>query len=240
MPRFFTENISGRTVLITGEDARHIGRSLRMGVGEELIVCDGRGVDYHCAIAEIGREHVRCDILSTSPSVGEPGCHVTLYQALPKSDKLDLIVQKAVELGVGRIVPILTRRCVSRPDQKSMQAKRTRLARIAFEAAKQSGRGRVPEIGPLLGLAAAVEEASRDSLSLLFYEGGGESLGELISPGEKSISIFVGSEGGFDPQEVSLAAESGIRTASLGSRILRCETAPLCALSVIMYATGNL
>ncbi|MBC8570371.1 16S rRNA (uracil(1498)-N(3))-methyltransferase [Oscillospiraceae bacterium NSJ-54] len=240
MPRFFTDQINDEFALITGEDARHIGRSLRMAVGEELILCDGAGSDYRCRIASIDRESVRCDVLSRAPSAGEPACFVTLYQALPKSDKLDLIVQKAVELGVGRIVPILTRRCVSRPDEKGMRAKQARAQRIALEAAKQSGRGRVPEVAPLLSFPDAVQEASLDPLALFFYEGGGTPLRELLFPGAGRVSLFVGSEGGFDPEEVRLAEEMGLRTATLGPRILRCETAPLCALSVIMYATGNL
>ena len=130
---------------------------------------------------------------------------------------MDFIIQKAVELGVSRVVPVLTRRCVARPDPKAMTGKLARFSRIALEAAKQSGRGRIPQVGELLDFDSAVKMAASDPLSL-----------------------FVGSEGGFDPEEVELAAKAGLIPVTLGPRILRCETAPVCALSVIMYATGNL
>lgn len=240
MPRFFTENISGDTALITGPDARHIGRVLRMAVGENIVLCDLKGLDYHCQIESIQKDAVSCRILSTCPSVGEPDCQVTLYQAFPKGDKMDFIIQKAVELGVSRVVPVLTRRCVARPDPKAMTGKLARFSRIALEAAKQSGRGRIPQVGELVDFDSAVKMAASDPLSLFFYEGGGRPLSQLLSPQVKSLSLFVGSEGGFDPEEVELAAKAGLIPVTLGPRILRCETAPVCALSVIMYATGNL
>ena len=240
MPRFFTENISGDTALITGPDARHIGRVLRMAVGENIVLCDLKGLDYHCRIESIQKDAVSCRILSTCPSIGEPDCQVTLYQAFPKGDKMDFIIQKAVELGVSRVVPVLTRRCVARPDPKAMTGKLARFSRIALEAAKQSGRGRIPQVGELLDFESAVKMAASDPLSLFFYEGGGRPLSQLLSPQVKSLSLFVGSEGGFDPEEVELAVKAGLIPVTLGPRILRCETAPVCALSVIMYATGNL
>ena len=151
-------------------------------------------------------------------------CQVTLYQAFPKGDKMDFIIQKAVELGVSRVVPVLTRRCVARPDPKAMTGKLTRFSRIALEAAKQSGRGRIPQIGELVGFDSAVKMAASDPLSLFFYEGGGRPLSQLLSPQVKSLSLFVGSEGGFDPEEVELAAKAGLIPVTLGPRILRCET----------------
>ena len=157
---------------------------------------------------------------------------------MPKADKLELITQKAVELGVTKIVPVLTSRSVSRPDAKSVSKKQERLQRIALEAAKQSGRGIIPEIGKMTDLESALRTAP--GKKILFYEGGGEALGALISPDEAEVSVFIGPEGGFDAAEVQLAKQYGAAPATLGPRILRTETAPLAALSVLMYITGNM
>lgn len=233
MPRFFVDTIQAGQVRIEGEDARHIARSLRMQTGEELIVCDGRGIDYRCCLTEIGDE-VLAEILESYPTRSEPRIELILYQALPKSDKLDWIVQKAVELGVTAVVPVLTQRCVSRPDEKSMEKKRARLQKIAAEAAKQSGRGIIPQLQPLLTFREAIDAMRRSERALFCYERGGDRLSELLSERPSSVSIMIGAEGGFSPEEASSAVAHGIAPATLGSRILRCETAPLCAISVIM------
>ncbi len=238
MPRFFMDPPSSFPVTLSGEDARHITRSLRMAVGEELTLCDGQGTDYHCAIDSAGPDSVTVRLLSSEPSGGEPSLHVTLYQGLPKSDKMELIVQKAVELGVSRIVPTLTSRCISRPDGKAAAKKQERWQKIALEAAKQCGRGRIPEIGPLTPLADAVRSACRPAI--LFYEGGGEPLTALSIPQSGCISIFIGPEGGFAPDEADLLCQNGAAAATLGPRILRTETAPLAALTALMLLSGNL
>ncbi|MFQ9872390.1 MAG: RsmE family RNA methyltransferase [Oscillospiraceae bacterium] len=139
-----------------------------------------------------------------------------------------------------RIIPVLTRRCISRPDKKAMEKKRQRLQKIALEAAKQSGRGIIPQVGSLLGWGEALEQLAQSECPVLFYESQGTTLRELMAPMPREVSILIGSEGGFDPQEVEEAARRGIQIVNLGPRILRCETAPLCALSAILYATGNL
>lgn len=240
MPRFFLPHPPGQTVTVTGADALHMGRSLRMAVGDPLTLCGPDGTEYQCIIDSMGPGSVTASVLSSAPSRAEPSVGLRLYQALPKGDKMELIIQKAVELGVEEITPVITRRCVSRPDKNAMEKKLLRYQKISEEAAKQSGRGRIPRVSPLLSFEKAVEELSSLPLSLLFYEKGGEPLNGFLSRPAPCIGLMVGAEGGFDPEEVRLATHAGLCTATLGPRILRCETAPLCALSVILYATGNL
>lgn len=244
MPKFFIETDGNYTdtLVITGEDAAHICRVLRMKPGERVTVCDCRGSDYDCAIAEANPDAVTVQVLEKRRSASEPSVRVTLFQGLPKGDKMDLIVQKSVELGVSRIVPVLTQRSVSRPDGRTLERKVERWGRIAASAAKQSGRGILPEVGPAESFEAAVEELARCDAALMLYEANGGFLRDSFAfPGEGAgIGVFVGPEGGFDEAEVAAARERGVITAGLGPRILRTETAPLCALSVIMFATGNL
>ena len=149
MPRFFVDSVESDTVEITGGDARHIALSLRMKIGERLVLCDGNGREAECEIKEICPESVVLSVVSRCDSKAEPKTEVILYQALPKFDKFEYIVQKSVELGVSRIVPVLTSRCISRPDEKTMAKKIERLQKIADEAAKQSGRGRLPKVSGL-------------------------------------------------------------------------------------------
>lgn len=240
MPRFFSQEIQGEMVFLRGEDARHIAKSLRMQPGDPLTVCDLQGSDLSCIIVELTPDVVSLRVEGRSPSQTEPTLRVRLYQALPKGDKLDLIVQKAVELGVHEIIPVITSRCVSRPDGKSMEKKIQRLSRIALEAAKQSGRGIVPQVGGLRSYGEALAEMEQDPLAILFYEEATAPLKEMLQPHPGQVSILIGAEGGFSPQEVEEAKAHGLLVASLGKRILRCETAPLAALSVLMYETGNL
>ena len=170
MPRFFTENIDQNSGSITGEDAKHIARVLRMKNGQPLTVCDTKGYDYACIIEGITEEQIDLKVLSRSPSVTEPNVSVHLYQAMPKADKLELIIQKAVELGVNSITPVMTRRCVSRPDAKSMKKKLERYNRIALEAAKQSGRGIIPQVNPLLELDQALGQMQQSGCPILFMK----------------------------------------------------------------------
>ena len=170
MPRFFTQTISREGGSITGDDAKHIAKVLRMKIGEELTVCDTKGYDYHCMIESLSDKEVTLKVLSAEESQSEPSVKVHLYQAMPKGDKLELIIQKAVELGVDSITPVMTRRCVSKPDAKSMAKKLERYNRIALEAAKQSGRGKIPQVKPLLELNEALDEMAETSCPILFYE----------------------------------------------------------------------
>ena len=239
MAWFFTdENIQGDAFLITGEDARHIEKSLRMRKGEEVTLVNS-GVEYLCEIADFYDGNVEVKVKSSCPCQREADVQVTLYQSLTKGDKMDFIVQKSVELGVHRIVPVITSRCVSRPDEKSLKKKIERWQKIATGAAQQSCRGIVPEVSSAVSFSEALAEAKGLDCSILFYEGGGESLRTFTDKGHKTFGIFVGCSGGFDISEVEDAKEAGVSAATLGRRILRAETAPLAAISAIMCLTGN-
>lgn len=241
MPRFFVESLAGDPIVIEGGDARHIALSLRMKQGEELILCDGKGTEAVCAVASLCPESVVLEVKERRASETEPKTRVTLYQALPKADKMEYIVQKAVELGVYRIVPVLTSRCISRPDEKTAAKKRERLCKIAAEAAKQSGRGIIPEVDGVLTFKNAVKEMSTAGLPIFFFEHASLPLRKYM---EKytggDIAVMVGAEGGFSDEEAAFAEENGLLSASLGPRILRCETAPVAALAAIMYAAGEM
>lgn len=237
MPRFFLEKMNTETPVITGTDARHIGFSLRMKPGEILTVCAG-GTDYRCSINRITEDAVFLDILESRLCAAEPSIELTLYQAVPKLDKLETIIQKSVELGASKIVPILTRRCISRP--KDFTKKLERLNKIALEAAKQSGRGIIPEVMPIIDFKTAVSQMSETDCPVMLYEEGGVRFSQLETDCKKSFSLLIGSEGGFDPEEAEYAKNAGINTVWLGERILRCETAPLTAISILMFITKNL
>jgi len=239
MPRFFVNNINENNVIIEGNDALHIRKSLRMNVGDVLTVCCN-GIDYSCEISEINTEKILLKVLFFNKSESEPNINLTLYQAIPKSDKLELIIQKAVELGVTQIVPVLTRRCISRPSEKDFQKKLLRYNKIAESASKQAGRAIIPEVLPMINYSNAIEAMKKDDVSIVFYESGGLRLNEMNFSDKKNISIMIGSEGGFDDLEISEAQKNGIETVWLGNRILRCETAPITAISLLMHLTGNL
>ncbi len=238
MPRFFEDAFSPEQPLLTGEHLRHIGFSLRMRPGEQLTVCSC-GTDYLCEIEAVTADAVQLRILSAESCCAEPTVSVTLFQALPKADKLEQIIQKSVELGVTEIVPVLTRRCVSRMNSGDFQKKLPRYQRIAQAAAQQSGRGIIPVVAPLHSLGSAAERMRDLDVPLVLYEDGGISFSE-VQRDAKSYGICVGSEGGFDPEEIAMLSAAGVRSVWLGKRILRCETAPLTALSVLMFHTGNL
>lgn len=239
MPRFFLEKMNTENPVITGSDARHIGFSLRMKPGEILTVC-AEGTDYKCSVKKITENAVFLDILESRLCAAEPSVELNLYQAVPKLDKLETIIQKSVELGAAKIIPVLTRRCVSRPSQKDFSKKLERLNKIALEAAKQSGRGIIPEVTPLIDFKTAVAQMAETECPVMLYEEGGMRFSELEAEGKKNFSLFIGSEGGFDPEEAESAKNAGINMVWLGERILRCETAPLTAISILMYITKNL
>ena len=239
MPRFFVanENIEQGSVTVTGDDAWHIARSLRMAVGESITVCDEDGNVYDCTLEKITDEASVAKIVGSSASKSESPVFVTLYQALPKGDKMDTIVQKAVEMGACRIVPFISERCISRPDGKSLEKKRVRWQRIALEAAKQCGRGVVPEICDAVSFSQMLEMAKRAQLSCFCYEGEGtRSLRKVLEDAGNvsEISLVVGSEGGFSAAEADAAGEC-LMLVGLGKRILRCESAPAFALACISY-----
>ena len=179
MARFFIEGSPGTEYTLSGEDGRHIARSLRMRVGETLTLCDGCGQDFTCEITAISGDDVTVSVLHQQVNPAEPTLQVTVYQGLPKSDKMDWIAQKIVESGAVRLVPVMTTRCISRPDGKAAEKKVQRWQKIAEEAAKQSGRGIIPQVAPLTEFAKAVEEASQQGAVFFFYEGGGDNLNRI-------------------------------------------------------------
>lgn len=241
MPRFFVDGplSVGDTTRIEGADARHIAGALRVAVGEELTLCDGAGGDYTATVTAVEREAVTLTVDTATPSVAEPSLAVTLYMGLPKGDKMELIIQKAVELGVTAIVPVVTARSIARVDGKDAAKKRDRYQRIAAEAAGQSGRGIIPTVEAPISWKQALPRLASEN-TLLCYEGGGEPIGQLASPADTALSLVIGPEGGFDPAEVEAIVAAGGRIATLGPRILRCETAPLAALAVLMEKSGNM
>ncbi len=245
MPRFFitaaqigTTDDGKKTVMILGDDASHITRSLRMKEGDPLVVCDMAGVEYSCSVTSVG-DTVTADVLSEKKSDTEPPYRATLYQALIKGDKFDTVVQKAVECGVSKIVPVLTERCVVRLSEKDCAKKAVRWQRIADEAAKQCGRGSLVEICPLMSFKEAVRSASEADVPLFCYEAeDGTTLKSALKeyPGTPgTVSFIIGSEGGFSTSEAEYAAANGMKSVGLGKRILRTETAPSFVLSCLVY-----
>lgn len=239
MPNFF-EKVYGEEVVITGENANHISNALRMKIGEKLTLCDEK-INYLCEIKDFSDGKVTVSVLEKKPNESEPSVNITLYQCLPKGDKLELVIQKAVELGVDKIVPVLSSRCVSRPDGKKAAKKNERYNKIALSACKQSGRGKVVKVGEQINFKEAVNQIENYDLGILFYEGGGNPIPKILDKDiHKNICIFIGPEGGFSEEEVSLLQQSGVKTATLGKRILRTETAPLAAIVSIMLLTDNM
>lgn len=239
MPRFFIENPTTNTIVITGDNASHISKSLRMKVGDDVVICDGKANDYICKIVKIDYKNVVIKVLKCIKSESEPTIKTHLYQAMPKSNKFEHIIKKSVELGITEITPVLSNRCISRPNSNNIKRKVERYQKISEQAAKQSGRGIIPKVNPMLSFEDALNEMSKSALAILFYECGGKSLRNVIET-QKEISFMVGSEGGFEPYEVEKAKYYNIIIGSLGKRILRCETVAPCVLSIIMYCTKNL
>lgn len=240
MPRFFVEDIEGDRLTITGDDARHIGRSLRMKPGEELTLCDTRGTDCLCVIESVSETDVIVQVTQRRKSDTEPTVRVTIYQGYPKGDKLETVIEKAVELGVSRIVPVLTERSVARPDDKSAARKLERWQRRALEAAKQCGRGCIPQVEPMISFASLAGRMKEHDLAIFCYELGGRPLPQAIGDAPSDVGIFIGPEGGISSAEAKALTDAGAVPVTLGKRILRTETAPLAALTAVMLLTGNL
>ncbi len=245
MPRFFVrqDQISDRTVTILGEDAHHIGRSLRMAVGDSLVVCDMQGNEYDCRVVSFDEDRaVVADIVSCRHSENEPPCVIRLFQALPKGDKLDTVIQKAVECGVSEIIPFESERCIVKMRADGEERKNERRARIASEAAKQCGRSMLPPVHRTVSYAEMLRMAGESELCLFCYEGEGTiPLGKILkcfsTHMPASIAIVIGSEGGFSIAEASAARDAGMQMTGLGKRILRTETASSFVLACLVCAT---
>lgn len=238
MPKFFfnKNDISRGQVQLFGEDEKHIKTVLRAREGEEMTLCDGEGMDYQCRIVSLERG-VLLDILSKEVCETEPKTKITLYQGLPKADKMELIIQKCVELGVDRIVAVSTERAIVKLDKKENK-KLERWQKIAEAAAKQSGRGKIPEIGQqVLKFKEAVAEAKGLDGAIIPYEKEQETgIRQFVQGFQgESIGVFIGPEGGFAEEEIALAQENGITPITLGKRILRTETAGMTTAAILLY-----
>ena len=235
--RYFASEFSGDIAALTGPDAHHLGKVMRAKAGDQVVLCDGAGFDYTAAVASVAPDRVELRLLEKRPTAAEPAVEVTLFAGYPKQDKLEFIVQKAVELGAARIVPFFSRYCVAAP--KKEEQKNARYARIAAEAAKQAGRGILPAVELPADIRDLPARFGAFDLVLFCYEGGGRSLRSLVQ-GQKRIALITGAEGGFSPGEAAALTAAGAVPVSLGPRILRCETAPVAALAAVMTLAGQL
>lgn len=239
-PRFFTDNISDETAVVSGEDVKHITSVLRMRKGSPAVLCDGRRTDYLAELDEVTGDCCTFKVLEKSVNEAEPNIYLRLFQAMPKSDKMEFIVQKAVECGASEIIPIFTKRCVSRPDEKQMSKKLPRYQKIALEAAKQCGRGIIPTVKNAVEFTDLKNFISPENTGIMFYECSDVPLKSAVSEFRKNVDIVIGSEGGFETAEAEELQRLGFAAVSLGKRILRCETAPIAAISILMNMTGNM
>lgn len=247
MARFFVspeavDKASGM-ITVTGEDVNHIRNVLRFTTGEMLEISDGAGNEYSAVIEKLEKERITAVIKGVSQNRTEPPVEVTLYQGIPKSDKMDLIIQKCVELGVKRVVPVITERTVVKFDGgRDASAKTARWQRISLEASKQCGRGSIPVVSEPVRFAKAIEEARESGLCIIPYEKeDATGLADCIrSDRYRSVAVFIGPEGGYTEDEIKKAEISGIRPVTLGPRILRTETAGLAVLSILMYELGDM
>ena len=232
--------ICGDRIVITGEDVNHIKNVLRMKIGEEIAVSNGvDGREYRCEVAQLLPDEVVCKLRFIKENDVELPAQVYLFQGLPKADKMELIIQKAVELGVYSVIPVATRRSIVKLDDKKAAAKQNRWQGIAEAAAKQSKRKIIPKIEKVMSFAEALEMAKELEVRLIPYElaedmSHTKEIIERIREGQK-IAIFIGPEGGFDETEIALASEVGVEPITLGKRILRTETAGMTVLAWLMY-----
>lgn len=243
MYHFYTDksDIGDKSITLHGEDVNHIKNVLRMHAGEEIIICDGEGDDYHCRISSLNADSIEAEILDCGISETEMPVKVYLFQGLPKKDKMEMIIQKTVELGVYEIVPVMTRRVIVKLDDDKKEAKKLeRWQAISESAAKQSGRGIIPKIDGVMSFKKALEWAKEMDMAIIPYENA-ESSSEGIAEsrkiiesfrGKEKVAVFIGPEGGFEPEEVELAMQYGVKPVTLGKRILRTETAGLMLMSL--------
>ena len=242
MTRFFVtpEELLPDFLVLTGENAQH-AKVLRIKCGEEVLVCDGQGRECLCAVSDVSDGRISLVVRHRQDSETEAAVRVSVYMAFPKGDKLEHVIQKATELGAYEIVAFPSARCVSKPDEKSLKKKLDRWQKIAASAAEQSGRGVIPQVVVLPSYRSALERAAQADKALLFYENErATTLRMALSAGAyKTVSLMTGPEGGLEISEVEQAVAAGLQVCTLGKRILRCETAPLCALSAVMYDAGE-
>ena len=242
MVRFFVtpDEMISDDIILTGENAAH-AKVLRLKAGEQVLVCDGCGHECLCNVVSVSGPELHLFVSSRQPSTSEAGVKVSIYIAFPKSDKLEHVIQKATELGAYEIVAFPSARCVSKPDDKSIKKKLERWQKIAASAAEQSGRGIIPQVHVLSSFQSALERAVKADLPIMFYENEhATTLRMALESGTyESVSLLSGPEGGLEEREAEMAKTAALQICTLGKRILRCETAPLCGLSAVMYACGE-
>ena len=228
-------------MVLAGENAAH-AKVLRLQNGDLLTLCDGEGTDYPSVVTDQAGGQICVKVMEVVPSATEPKVQASIFMAFSKSDKLEHVIQKAIELGAVEIVAYPSSRCVSRPDGKSLGKKLERWQKIALSAAEQCGRGRIPQVLTAGSFAQAVEMAASKDRAILFYENERHATfrRQIEAGAFRTVALMTGPEGGFEPAEVTAAEAAGMAVCTLGPRILRCETAPLCALSALMYACGEL
>ena len=242
MSRFFVgpEDYTPDFMVLTGENAAH-AKVLRLKNGEEVTVCDGTGRECICVVSDVSNHQISLVVKAQHEASTEAAVKVSVYMAFSKGDKFEHVIQKATELGAYEIVAFPSARCVSRPDDKSLSKKLERWQKIAASAAEQSGRGIIPVVVALSSYKQALERAAQADLGILFYENEqATTLRMALDTGTFStVSLLTGPEGGLESREVEQASDMGLKLCTLGKRILRCETAPLCALSAVMYHIGE-
>lgn len=242
MSRFFVDpaDYNPDFMVLTGENAAH-AKVLRLKNGEEVIVCDGAGRECVCVVSDASNNQISLVVKAQQDASSEALVKASVYMAFSKGDKLEHVIQKATELGAFEIVAFPSARCVSKPDDKSLYKKLERWQKIAASAAEQSGRGMIPRVVALNSYKEALERASQADLGILFYENEQATTLRMAldSTSFSTISLLTGPEGGLESREVELASQMGLQVCTLGKRILRCETAPLCALSAVMYHCGE-
>lgn len=242
MTRFFIkpDEFHESFIVLTGDNAAH-ARVLRLKSGEQVLVCDGQGNEWVCTVSDVSSTQVSLVVNAVQKSDTEAAVRVSVYMAFPKADKLEHVIQKATELGAEEIVAFPSSRCVSKPDDKSLKKKLDRWQRISSAAAEQSGRGKIPKVIVLGSYDEALKRAMDSDKAILFYENErATTLRMSLERGSyQSISLITGPEGGLTDDEVNKAKVAGLDICTLGKRILRCETAPLCALSAVMYHVGE-
>ena len=250
MAKFFVDSkqIKDKKIIITGEDVNHIKNVLRLNIDDDIEVCDkDNKINYSCGISDISNEKIECNIFKKLDSKSEPNIHISIFQGIPKSDKMELIIQKSVELGAEEINPVEMKRCVSKFDDKTKIKKNERWQKISEASAKQCGRDVIPKINDIINIKNICNLIKEYDIVFVAYEDEKENTlkEELLKLKKKAneklkIGIIIGPEGGIDKEEVDMLIENGAKSVTLGTRILRTETVAFVLISIIMYELGDL
>lgn len=245
MHKFFviSDNIINDNIIIEGEDYQHATKVLRLKTGDKIQICDGEKNEYICLIQEINKKQIKCEIIEHFINNNESNLNITLFQGLPKAQKMELIIQKGVEIGIKEFQPIITERVVVKTEGRDLKNKLDRWNRISYEAAKQSNRGIVPRVNDVLDFEEAINKLNEFDVVFVPYEkeknkGFKKTLKEINDV--KSVAIIIGPEGGFSEQEIDIFIKNNYIPITLGPRILRTETAGLVAASIILYELDDL